>query len=257
MKKYREFDYSLPPKPAEYYANMAIEILTVLKRDFPAFYKHSFRCPSEVLTLSGVRAFDTYYSFGKKATDKELAALRKFLVKHKILVIEEDLAIAGELNTDHHYSLVNLSAINDIPNRYKAAPGWFKFSVKLMKSDNDFVRWWDMWTRRVGFMDGSDSELPLSIWRRSWWAPHNITFGMLLGYPGEAIASVLYDDVSRIHRNTEARILHAYAFDGAVPIYDYKKSLRKNANIVAHEKLWSDILDLVYKAMGENTTELS
>jgi hypothetical protein len=70
-------EYSLPAEAPELYAERAIGILQQIKQQFPEFYP-KFIAPSEVLTLSGVRAFDTYYELGTEAIPKQIDSLRKF-----------------------------------------------------------------------------------------------------------------------------------------------------------------------------------
>ncbi len=68
---YEYLEYSLPEEDVESYISRAVKILKDINTLFPEFYD-SFRCPSEVLALSGARAFDTYYELGTGASRKKI-----------------------------------------------------------------------------------------------------------------------------------------------------------------------------------------
>jgi hypothetical protein len=72
-----------------------------------------------------------------------------------------------------------------------------------------------------------------------------------LGYPGEAISSVLYETVadSETDQIIHSKVKHADAFDGAHPTYTYMREVAHNANIDDHQRLWADILDGVYSKL--------
>jgi len=242
---YDFFQYGLPEGPADEYAQRAIKILLEIQTEFPEFY-NSFKAPSEVLTLSGVRAFDTYYDLGEEATQKQIAGIKALLKKHDILLLEADFLPANDVYADHLYSLVHTEALKDLPNRYSYLPGWVPFHAEAMKQDFDFMVWWHLYWQKGIAKEARDNERLQKWLERDWWAPHNISFGMLLGYPGEAIVSCLEED-----ENTEvvnARIAHADMPGTAQPIYSYMPKLVENPNIVAHELLWSGILAKVYES---------
>jgi hypothetical protein len=273
--RYDYFKYSLPPESAELYAERALTILRGLRDRFPAFYE-LFRSPSEVLTLSGVRAFDTYYELGEDAQQADVDALADYLKTAGILLVDETFAVAGENNPEKRYSLIHMQALHEIPARYGYVPEWLDLNFADVKQPSDFFFWWLSWKERIGSaaMSGRIKKMP-DRWGNSWRATHNITFGILLGYPGEAICSdvqceedylsgiEMVGDVGRSKAEldeavangatitTNARIQHADKYAGAQPVYYYEASLKTNQHIVAHEKLWSDILTLVYAGLDE------
>src|SRR5215469_15270158 len=105
-RNFNYFKYFLPEEPVQTYIDNAITILTEIKNQYPQFYKY-FICPSEVLTLSGVRAFDTYYELGKDAKPDDITGIKKLLKKHDILLLEETFEVCNEWNEEHRYSLVH------------------------------------------------------------------------------------------------------------------------------------------------------
>ena len=274
MQRYDYFDYKLPDEPASYYAGRVIPILKDLRRNFPKQFKENFRCPSEVLTLSGVRAFDTYYDLGEGTDDQLRQDLATYLQSQDILLVEETFPFIGENNKEHRYSLVHVAALAEIPKHYGFVPEWQPLRVTKMAQPVDFYFWWMMWKERIGGkgMQWAKHRMP-KRWYDSWSAVHNITFGMLLGYPGEAICSciisdeaheagqeVVYDvgmtaaertqyETQRALFMTRANIAHADKYDGAQPVYDFEASLRDWLATRSHEKLWSDILSKVYAAV--------
>lgn len=249
MVDYNFFKYKLPGRAASDYAHTAIEILTKLKTQYPKEFRSCFRCPSEVLTLSGVRAFDTYYDFGLDADKTTIQAIKQTLRKHGIVLLEHESKILGE-SPDNAYSLLNMHALQEIPNVYSGVLGWTAPPDSIDTID-DFYLWRLLWDQNVLLGDNSDESKELV---KRWLALdlgaiHNINFGMLLGYPGEAIVSLLENpDDDRVL--VRASIRHHDRFDGAHPVYNYAKELQSDPNIINHQKLWSDILDEVYERLG-------
>lgn len=243
---YDFFQYRLPEGAADEYAQRAVKILQEIQAKFPELYT-SFKAPSEILTLSGVRAFDTYYDLGEEAIQKQITGIKALLKKHGILLLEADFLPANDVYSDHQYSLVHMEALRDLPNRYGHIPGWRSLHIEAMKQDFDFMTWWHLFWQKGIAAEERDNETIRKWLRNDWWAPHNISFGMLLGYPGEAIVSYLEE--SEDSEVATARILHADIPDTAQPMYSYLSSLANNVNIVAHEKLWSEILGKVYNML--------
>lgn len=248
MRNYKYFQYSLPSEPPKHYVNNAISIIKDIKVYYPQFYKH-FICPSEALTLSGVRAFDTYYDLGKDADPADIEGLKKLLKSHGILLVEDTYEIVRESNEEHNYSLVNTSALLEIPKHYGhlPPPGWNPPNLAAIDKDTDFYLWWFIWQFAI------TSHAPLDKTMREWLkkdplAFHTITFGILLGYPGEAISSALYETEQDYDngRVCNAKIALASAIDGAQPVYSYLKDVEENQHIKKHEELWSNILEGVY-----------
>ncbi len=251
---YGTFNYQLPPQSSQDYASRAIPTLQALRKSFPKLYKKNFRCPSEVLTISGVRAFDTYYDLGNEASAGLRKELEAFFAEYGILYLDETAEVLGDKNEEGKYSLVNQDALKDIPNRYGYIPGWTQYGPRKMQRYEDFALWWLVWQRQVAMLKRRDTKLPLDTVDLIA-ASNDVPFGMLLGYPGEAImASILIPDMwDEYGKLAQARIAYGSAFDGAEPIYSYPKELADNPNIMAHETLWSEILEQVYAALGEKT----
>jgi hypothetical protein len=240
-RRYDYFKYQLPDKSATHYANNALKILREIKREFPDLF-HIFRAPSEILTLSGVRAIDAYNRLGR-IDAATITGIKGLLMQHHQLLFEEAFSVVNGKDRDNLFLLVNLDALATLPKTYGYIPCWQKPVIRHTQDGKDFVLWWELWKIDLSQRLVEDTKLPVGVWLKDSYAPHNMTFGMLLGYPGEAIASSLWGEEDKL---MEARIKYAREYTGPVPIYDYAQELKDNPNILAHEKLWSEILTKVY-----------
>jgi hypothetical protein len=257
-RNYDYLRYSLPTETAGVYSQKAIKILREIQDQYPDFYIR-FRCPSEVLTLSGVRAFDTYYELGADAKPSDIRGLKALLKKHNILLLEHTFPMNGLANEQNDYSIVNVGEMLKTPERYGYVPfKWVPPHFELMENDRDFFLWWAMWKQSIEG-DPNMGTLMAEWFKNDHLAAHNVTFGMLLGYPGEAICSALYETEEDYDQGLiqQANIQCSNVFDGAVPIYSYHKELSDNRHIVAHQKLWSDILKNVYAELEPEAVAMS
>lgn len=246
--------YQLPPYTAEHYAKNAIEILTELKNTFPELYT-PFLLPSEILTISGVRAFNTYYELGEEVDEKRVNQLKKFFQSKGILLIEDTFPVVYEQNKTRAYSLVHIESLYDLPNRYKKLSAndnplsWNKPDLEHITHETDFWLWWFMWQFRIA---NNANDATVQKWRaQDGGYFQNLTFGMLLGYPGVAICDNLdaVNDESLASELIHASISHSDT--GARPVYDYQSNNKNNSTILNHQALWSAILSSVYKSIDK------
>lgn len=242
---YQFFSYSIPEAAAPVYSSQAVAVLKDIRQKFPELFD-TFKVPSEILTLSGVRAFDTYMELGKDISEHTIQGLKALLKKHGILLLLETFPVLGETNPENRYSLLHLNAYQDLPNRYGYIPGWRAINFAAFERDGDFYLWWLSWKTAIAIELEKHAHLPSRDWIKDFWTSNDISFGMLLGYPGEAICSLVNQDKELVPANI---LLHD-KFEGPVPVYDYAKKLAGDPHIVGHEKLWSDILMLTYKELG-------
>jgi hypothetical protein len=88
-------------------------------------------------------------------------------------------------------------------------------------------------------------------WTVDHWAPHNLRFGMLLGYPGQAISSICWTEATQEedgkHQTITASMPFQGLFCGAYVSYDYVPELKFNPIIQQHQAQWSNVLRSVYK----------
>lgn len=80
----------------------------------------------------------------------------------------------------------------------------------------------------------------------------HIAFGILVGYPDKAITASIdkwgEDRSEALDPLIDARIAEAAHYSCPQPVYSYPKSLENDPDIVAHERLWSSILQDFYKS---------
>jgi hypothetical protein len=237
--------YSLPSGTAADYAQQAIDVLQTL----PVPLLHYALAADMVLTLSGVRAFDTFIVLEDLAPG-DISQLQGKLEAHGFtLRPEADDYVSGDF-----YSLINHAALGRIPSQY-AIEGWF--DPKPPYTSERMAVW-------AYYMDGMlrnlmfEGKLPKDWLAYPRSAP-DIRSGILLGYPGEAIASVCWMDVlgEEIEDAPKASIAYHDAYDAAWPVYAYKEEVRGNPNILAHQKLWSDILTQVYESPWHRSLKIT
>lgn len=232
------FQYRLPAKTSSDYAKTAVSVLTKFDIQILPYLLSS----DTVLTLSGVRAFDTYITF-EGIDNSVVTELQKTFAQHGFTLESESSEY--EDTVDFFY-LVNHAAMQVLPAQY-TFDGWFNphppYTVERMH----------MWTyhiERTLFNLMADGKLPKE-WLPYHLSAHHIRFGILLGYPGEAIACECWMDVlgeKQMPNALTAPLAYCDAYDAAWPAYDYTDDVKDNPHILAHQKLWSDILTEVYES---------
>lgn len=248
----KDFDvlhYHSPADTPQVYADQALTVLKNLEQLNPRLLPY-FLAANTVLTLSGVRAFDTYLSF-ETLDETEIQAALEFL-ESSGLTLFSHLSEYDDSDKDT-FSLVHHTALVQTSNQYRF-DAWFPphppFNFDRLLA----------WTYSVEFKISqtiADNKLP-KVWSNDSWAAHNIRFGILLGYPGEAIAGSCWaqarylDDGNELPRS-DAKIAHHDAYDAAWPVYNFLIEQKDTPNIVNHQKLWSDILTRVYESDWHQT----
>jgi hypothetical protein len=243
MKKLQQSDfdvlhYNLPAESSSHYSDKAISIL----RNFQKEHLPYFLSSDIVLTLSGVRAFDTYITF-EGLESSTVSQFRHILAKEGLTLASETSEYEDPVD---FYYLVNHDALQAIPTQY-AFKGWFNpnppYTIERMHD-------WTYHIERTLNNLMADEKLP-KAWLADHLSAHNIRFGILLGYPGEAIACGCWMDVLGEKQMPGARssaIAYHDAYDAAWPTYYFTDAVAGNANIQAHQQLWSEILTEVYES---------
>lgn len=233
------FSYKIPAKktPSEF----AAEAITLLK-NFDIHILPYLLSSDIVLTLSGVRAFDTYISF-EGLDNSEISKLRGIFTKLGFTLESESSEY--EEPVDFYY-LVNHAALLDIPDQYRFG-GWINPNPPFI---NDRMHAWTYFIERNLFSMMEKNTLPKE-WLPYHLSAHNIRFGILLGYPGEAIACGCWMDIlgeKQMPNALSSTLAYHDAYDAAWPTYYYTDAVENDTNILAHQKLWSDILSGVYES---------
>lgn len=234
--------YTLPPQRPKSYSDSALRILRQIENKFynvlPVFLRADV-----VLTLSGVRAYDTYIDdLGKLLTKKRLSELIGLLSSYGLHLEPEisEYKMFKQLGTT--YYLINEKALKNIPKNYKIKE-WVDPNPPY--TYDRFLLWSYVVETRL-HQSMVNENLP-GLWSNSYWAPIDIRVGMLLGYPGQAIVS--YVEAGAIPDNLlSSDIAYFGSYDAAYVGYEFSRELEHNPSITRHQKLWSEILIAVYES---------
>lgn len=237
------FQYSLPHGTSKEYAQNALKILQIIEKIQPKLLSSLLQSDA-VLTLSGVRAFDTYLSF-EKLTDTEIDAAISLLEANGLTLFANSSEY--DATGKNIYSLMHHDALSKIPQQYKLS-AWVEphkpFTFDRLLS-------WSYFVESGIFRAIETGELPKE-WGVNRRTAHNIRFGILLGYPGGAITSSCWEDVQQNSDSRpelcQAKIAYFDMYDAAQPIYFYSKKLKNDTLITRHQALWSEILTEVYES---------
>ena len=238
------FHYVLPRLKATEYADRALSILQQIQPVSPKLLPIVL-APDMILTISGVRSFDTYIALNgltksdrtKLADSLEQAGLTLFSGWSEYDSSMEDT-----------YSLINHEALDRIPEQYRL-PYWVKPNSPY--NLDRFIAWCSIIDQ--GLTDAMENhKLPTEWLEDLWWAPHNIRFGVLLGYPGEAIANLCWASTMQRRGNRQevvsSDIAYWDAYNSTNPTFTYTPDIGNNPHIIKHQKLWSNILAHVYES---------
>jgi hypothetical protein len=237
------FKYKLPSEKADDYSSSALQILSKIGTLNPRLVRFFLKA-NTVLTLSGVRAFDTYITFDDLDEDEVQAATELLAGDGFTLFSNKSEYDSDEVKS---FSLINHRALAKIPEQYQLEhwiPPNPPFTAERIT----------VWVSKIE--SGLTKSIRDNVLPKEWfdyrWPLTDIWFGILLGYPGEAIASMCWDSSPSPQELNpaiiRADIKYHDAYDAAWPVYEFLIDVKDNPNIVKHQKLWSDILTRVYES---------
>ncbi len=229
-------EYKLPEKSAQHYADAALAILASVEAEQPNALPLVLRA-DVVLTLSGVRAFTTYID-ANDAPGADLSELQKVLDAHNVALFDDKLE--GYQDYPENWNIVHQQAFELVllPNGNASVVS----TSNPIANTTDLLVWDFLTEAHIrSRLAEKPSDVPQEI-LQDQWAAHNIRFGMLLGYPAAAILSSSGDSTEM------AEIAFHDRYNAAHPIYNFSLSVAKDKDIIAHQKLWSDILTYVYES---------
>ncbi|HSX05464.1 MAG TPA: hypothetical protein VLF69_03285 [Candidatus Saccharimonadales bacterium] len=236
--------HSSPYSVAEHVAE-ADAVLRACRKEFPKLLPYLLQ-PSNLLVLGGLRGESPYAKFGgqsKAVRSEEFAAfLRRFGLQ---LLLEE--IHYGERSGERLYTLIHTGALEALPAQYHAVQDWWAPKPRGYDQLNYLDWYMHNLAQCVDALEGN--KLPKG-WLADWWAPHNICFGMLLGYPGTAICSASVASMVRQSLGVKPDLLEvSFAYppnDGVQVVYDVQKADAGSKQIAAHQKRWQEFFDLIY-----------
>jgi len=222
-------------------------ILKVCSKEWPKVLPYLLE-PSNLLALGGLRGVSPYVTFGKQNKTVQSAEFVAFLKRFGLRLIREETNY-GPKFSEPIYMLIHTGALAAVPDQYKAVADWWVPEPKAYDHLN-YLEWYlyNMTACQAMLEKG---KLP-KHWLAEWWAPHNLCFGMLLGYPGSAICSFAAADMVQKSLNVApdtATIEFRYPVNSGVKVaYDAQKIDMSSRQIAAHQKRWQDFFDLIYSA---------
>lgn len=246
--KFHELSYAPANESPQESAQRAIKILEVVAAKDAACLFYCIQA-SNILALAGLRAQSPYNEFRPDFQKQEL--LQSVLHEHGYEIMLEQMPYYHE--TRRIFSLHCVAAFGELPERYKVLKPFWKTPKKLADTVDFFLWSQHIQLSLVRLME--DNALPRE-WLLDWWAPHSIRFGMLLGYPGQAITSHCWGAANHtggkpVEPEMTPSIPFQGAYTGTYVEYTYASSLRGDPVLADNEKLWAEVLRLVYDAFPE------
>lgn len=240
-EKYKEFSYSLPAGTADDYAAKALEILRdVSEVNHNAVSKLLMRT-DVLLTLSGVRSLTLYIDDLNEFLSKdEVKGLVSILESYNIYLFPERVTVLKD--DESGYVMINESALKLIREQYHLDV----WEDMLPPFNYDRFLTWKYCLEKYLYREIDGGILPTE-WKNDFWSPYSIITGIMLGYPGEAISSSL-DDGFWDGEYEDAEIPYEPPYYGTSVAYSFSKKLKGDSNVVAHQKLWRDIIDKIHKS---------
>jgi hypothetical protein len=213
-----------------------------------------FLAANSVATLSGVRAYDAYHEFYGFNAQAEEQAAADVLERHGVYLLPSGHEAMGADGGRLMFELLNYGGLESLAGNYKLPDGEKWPIVKANAyTPEGFVAWStavESWL--TALVD--DGSLPLE-WKEVPLMTHELRFGMLLGYPGKVLESNLWLELLSEKNDGQlpdseqtmlARIEHDSEYYAARQTYTIPTELRHDPEIKAHERLWSEVLGIVY-----------
>jgi hypothetical protein len=240
--KYHASPYTITDHAAE-----ADTILEACSKEFPELLPYLLE-PSNLLALGGLRGVSAYATFGKHDKIVRSAEFKEFLHRFGLYVLLEEVHY-GPRPDEPSYLLIHTGAFEALKDHYYAVQDWWAARPLEYDHMNYFV--WYMYNLTDCQQMMESNKLPQQ-WLAEWWAPHNVCFGMLLGYPGVAICSyVTADMVCRtlgVQPDIVTVTFHYPETNGVQVAYDIQQADANSRQIESHRKRWQDFFDMVYQA---------
>lgn len=206
--------------------------------------------PSALLLFANQRAESPYHQIGDALNSQQYKKLDTILAKHNIYRFIEKSSAESNSYGEEWFSLVSTTMLNTIPNRYEfIKDSWTPLNLNIPLR-YAYIEWNFIIERTIAdLMDGG--SLPKE-WLKDWWSPHNLRFGMLLGYPGEAISSMLwstaYEYSSTSKGDALSNILVAIdeQYFGAQVSFEVNRAATGLESIVNTKDMWKNIIAKIY-----------
>lgn len=257
-KSFTELDFVVSTNDAAKAANKAIALIEAAYAHDPGWLVYLLQ-HSQILLLAGLRAESPYISFSPLITPLRLKRLRYFLVENGFELMHERASFE---KPSHVYSMQNPRLFARLPEMYEfLQSSTYQWHAPTNYDAQAVIEWCFIVERRLAQMM-EDGQLPRT-WLFDWWAPHNLRFGMLLGYPGAAISSYLWAGAKEKHSGkTSDLITIGYQepdelLGAEVSFSTGKKTIQQSEIVYTHE-LWTTVISTVLRhfesaGLGKNS----
>jgi hypothetical protein len=234
----------VPPKEApEFYATRALERLRAFELLDPRLLAYML-APSNVLALAGLRSFSPYndaFNF-----DVDIREFEKVLASYGLLWLNENPNEHSSYMTS--YALVNFDVADQLNIMYPLDV------IEIVGKVPERSLW-----GYYGWLGGFDIALARTIesnilpkrWLKDWWSPHNIRFGMLLGYPGAALSAFVESESADDGKDLAEVIISRGKFNSSDVGFVIHKTLRQREDITSMITTWQSTLAAVYELYPE------
>jgi hypothetical protein len=239
-----EIPYVPPAEAPEFYAACSLERLRAFEQLDSRLLAYML-APSNVLALAGLRSFSPYNS--ALNFDVDMPKFEKLLVSYELIWINESPNVADPRMTS--YALVNFNVADQLSRTYPL--GAVTTTGKILERSL-----WGFY----GWQSGLDIALARTIesnvlpkrWLKDWWSPHDIRFGMLLGYPGVAISTFVESESAKDNwKDLEEVVISLGRFNSADVRFMIHTSLRQREDITSMIATWQNTLAAVYEIYPE------
>lgn len=242
---YLELGYKQPSIDAKHAATRAIKVIEAAQAHDVGWMLYLLQ-HSHILFLAGLRAQSPYLSFSPLMTPARLRRFRFFLAEHNIELVGNELSFEDRART---YSFVHPRLVSRLPETYTflKQPD-FTWHAPSGYTTQAMVEWCYGVERYLASAMESDS-LPKK-WLFDWWAPHNIRFGMLLGYPGPAISSFVWARAKEKHSGHEEHLSYLSVQQkdellGTEVGFEVANPASKHREVHTTMAVWEEVIRLV------------
>jgi hypothetical protein len=250
--KYDEFEYAIPSLDVKEAVGRAVNMLKAVESLDSGSLFYIIQ-PSNILALAGLRAQSPFNEFDPSFTKDRQLALRDVLKKQGYNLLSE--------NTDSNvnrafFSIMCRSAFDQIPQSYEVVQSLsFWEDLKDLGDQEKYLKWRERIQQSLK-LQMEKGGLPES-WLLDEWSAFNIIFGMLLGYPGQAISSLCWIEADYAESQLEEpfesiEMPYQGLYCGAEVSYEYAHELKGSTEIMSHQKLWVSVLRGVYEVFSED-----
>lgn len=227
--------YNPPREETSFYIDQALSHLDALRNVDQNIWRE-FLGASSVLALSGLRAQSPYHDrLSISASTRK--ALQQAMRKEDLLWVDENP------HTPEYpsYSLVNLAACQRLADTYPLGGGISTATAVLEYSTAGFYAYdlaLDISLARI-----LEEREETKVWLTDWWTPHNLRFGMLLGYPAKVLESFVRHEIGQIpQQQMEAVYFPNPANIGADVSFLASKEAIQNEETQRVIELWRQVI---------------